>query len=238
MQATRRPRVWATALALIAGIVLGVASRPAPATPPPIPLPASPPSLPAPAPAPADPPAGELLIASASIQDPRFQHTVILLLRHDEKGAFGIIINRPIAEKSVASLIADAESSGRDKDAAKGKDKDRGVEGTIRVFAGGPVQPELGFVVHSQDYRAAATLDIDHIAAMTATIDVLRDIGHRHGPQKYFFALGYAGWGAGQLENEMARRDWFTTPGDAALIFDDDRNGLWQHALDRRSREL
>lgn len=221
MRATRLSRLIPAAFLLVAGIWLGAAApvagdKPATAT--------------------ADPPAGDLLIASATIQDPRFSHTVILLLRHNGEGAFGLVINRPLAEKSIASLLADAEGTG--KEGAGKPGKDGAVAGTIEVFAGGPVQPELGFVVHTPDYRRAATLTLDHIVAMTATTEVLRDIGHHHGPKKYFFALGYAGWGPGQLEAEMARHDWFTTPADENLIFDVDRGDLWQQTLDRRTRQL
>jgi putative transcriptional regulator len=178
--------------------------------------------------------AGQLLIASAGIQDPRFSHTVILLLRHDAKGAFGIVINRPLGEQPIADILA---ATVQDRTSGTSKD-DKSIEGTIRVFAGGPVQRERGFVVHSPDYRRDGTLTIDHIVAMTADPQVLRDIGHHRGPRQSFFALGYAGWGAGQLDAEMTRRDWFTTSADAQLIFDDDRDQLWERALARRTRDL
>src|SRR5438128_4084908 len=179
----------------------------------------------------ADPPetvslTGQLLIAAPTIGDPRFAHTVILMVRHDREGAFGIVINRPVGERSIATLL---EATG---------DKDPGVEGRVRVFAGGPVQPELGFVVHSAEYHRAETMDVDGRVAMTADRQILRDIGHNQGPQKSLFALGYAGWGAGQLEGEMARHDWFTTPEEPRLIFDDDRDNLWDDAMARRTREL
>jgi putative transcriptional regulator len=177
----------------------------------------------------ADPPPGELLVASATIQDPRFYHSVILLLRHDRTGAFGIVINHPLGERPLAALLANTD----------GKDSgDSTVEGTIRVFLGGPVQPQYGFVVHSTDYRRPETLAVGDRLAMTASKDVLRDIGHHQGPAKYLFALGYAGWGAGQLEGEIARRDWFTAPAEPDLVFDADRATLWQSALARRTREL
>jgi putative transcriptional regulator len=155
--------------------------------------------------------AGQLLIASPTMGDPRFFHAVILMVRHDEDGAFGIVINRPIGERPISMLL---EASG---------DSDPDVEGSVRVFAGGPVQPELGFVVHSAEYRRAETLDVDGRVAMTASRQVLRDIGHKRGPEKSLFALGYAGWGPGQLEGEMARHSWFTAPEDPKLIFDDPR---------------
>ncbi len=179
----------------------------------------------------ADPPdtaslTGQLLIAAPTIGDPRFAHTVILMVKHDKEGAIGIVINRPVGEQSIASLL---EATGEDVS---------GIEGNLRVFAGGPVQPELGFVVHSAEYRRDETIDVDGRVAMTASRRILRDIGHHRGPQKTLFALGYAGWGPGQLEGEIARHDWFTTPEEPKLIFDDDRDNLWEDAMGRRTREL
>ena len=170
--------------------------------------------------------AGQLLIASPNIGDPRFAHTVILMVKHDKDGAFGITINRPVGEKSIASLL---EAPGEDVS---------DIEGTLSVFAGGPVQPELGFVVHSREYRRDETIEVDGHLSMTASRQILRDIGHKRGPEKSLFALGYAGWGPGQLEGELARHDWFTAPEDPKLIFDDDRANLWDDAMARRTRDL
>lgn len=170
--------------------------------------------------------AGQLLVASPDMGDPRFAHAVVLVLRQDDSGAFGIVLNHPIERRSVASLL---EAAG---------DHAPGAEGSLEVFAGGPVQPELGFVVHSPDYRDAATLMVGGELAMTADKQILRDIGHRKGPKKVLFAFGYAGWGPGQLEGEIARHDWFTTSGDPKLIFDHDRTNLWDEAMARRTREL
>jgi putative transcriptional regulator len=169
---------------------------------------------------------GQLLIAAPTIGDPRFAHTVILMVRHDNEGALGIVINRPVGERSIAALL---ESTGHD---------DADVTGILRVFAGGPVQPELGFVLHSAEYRRAETVDVDGRVAMTASRQVLLDIGHSQGPEKSLFALGYAGWGPGQLEGELARHNWFTTPEEPKLVFDDDRGNLWEDAMARRTREL
>ncbi|HEX5321406.1 MAG TPA: YqgE/AlgH family protein [Stellaceae bacterium] len=217
-------RIAAAALLVAAGLAVGAA----------LPGPGDNPDERAPdKAAPADPPAGDLLIASAHIADPRFFHTVILVLKHDATGAFGIVINRPLEEKSIASLLAAA------KDAKPGhRGDDSGVDGNIRVFAGGPVQRALGFVVHTPDYKRDATITAGPIVSMTPTTEALRDIGHHKGPAKYFFALGYAGWGPGQLEAEIEHHDWFSTPADEALIFDDDRGDLWKHALERRTRDL
>ncbi len=180
----------------------------------------------APAPAASGSLAGQLLIAAPTIGDPRFEHAVILVVRQGKGGAFGIVINRPLERRSIKSLL---EAVG--DHAAK-------VEGSLLVFDGGPVQPELGFVVHGADYHRPDTLAITPDLAMTADKEILRDIGHGRGPKRKLFAFGYAGWGPGQLEGEIARRDWFTTPGDPKLIFDDDRGNLWRDAMARRTREL
>jgi putative transcriptional regulator len=174
----------------------------------------------------ADPPAGDLLIASAQIGDPRFFHAVILLLRHDKDGAFGIVINHPLAEETIAALL---EGAGEDT---------AGIEGSIRVFEGGPVQQELGFLIHSADYHRAETMAVDGKVAMTASKDALKDLGRHQGPRKYLFALGYTGWGPGQLEAEIARNDWFTMVEEPALVFDEDRGAVWDKALARRGQEL
>jgi putative transcriptional regulator len=172
------------------------------------------------------PPPGNLLIANESIQDPRFSHTVILILRHDKDGAFGIVINRPLGDQPIAALLA-----------ATGDD-DSGIEGTIAVFNGGPVDQRRGFVVHTTDYHRAETMEVDGKVAMTATKEALRDIGLHRGPKKCFFAFGYAGWGPDQLEGEIARHDWVFIPEDPTLVFDDDRDGVWQHAIARRGQDL
>ena len=169
---------------------------------------------------------GQLLIASPTIGDPRFAHTVILMVRHDKEGAFGIVINRPVGERAIGDLL---EATG---------DNDPGAAGMVRVFAGGPVQPELGFVIHSAEYRRAETVDVDGHVSMTASRQILLDIGRNQGPEKSLFALGYAGWGPGQLEGELAHNSWFTTPEQPKLVFDDDRGNLWDEAMARRTREL
>jgi len=170
--------------------------------------------------------AGQLLIATPSMGDPRFSQTVILMARHDKSGAFGIVINKPLGERTLASLLA-----------ALGE-KDDGVEGSVRVFAGGPVQPEIGFVVHSADYRRAGTVVVDSRVAVTANREILRDIAHKQGPQKSLLAFGYAGWGPGQLDGEMALRAWFTAEEDVGLIFDLDRAKVWDEAMKRRTQDL
>ena len=175
--------------------------------------------------------AGQLLIASPTIEDPRFQRSVVVLVRHDSTGAFGIVINQPVGERPLADLLAEADN----KDGTAGKDA---TDGAIGVFLGGPVQPHRGFVIHTRDYRRPETLAFGDGLAMTASTAILVDIVHRRGPAKSLFAVGYAGWGAGQLEAEIARHDWFTAPAEPDLVFDAERGTVWEKAVARRTREL
>jgi putative transcriptional regulator len=170
--------------------------------------------------------AGQFLVAAPEIGDPRFYHAVILIVRHDKGGAFGIIINHPVGERSMASLMA-----------AIGENT-AGVTGNVRLFAGGPVQSWIGFVVHSPDYHRAETIDIEGRVAMTSSLEVLRDIGHDKGPQQRLIAFGYAGWTAGQLEGELAQGAWFTEPEDPKLVFDEDPAKVWDDAMARRTFPL
>lgn len=167
--------------------------------------------------------AGRLLIATPSMADPRFAQMVILLIRHDATGAMGITINRPIGWRPFAALM-----QGIGQGAA-------GAAGQVRVFAGGPVQVDAGFILHSEDYQRAGTVDIDGKVAMTASPEVLEDIAHRHGPAKSLIAFGYAGWGPGQLEGELALRVWAMIADDPHLVFDEDRADAWNEALRRVS---
>lgn len=169
---------------------------------------------------------GQLLIAAPDMGDPRFAHAVILMVHHDRNGAFGLIVNRPIEEKPLAKLLEDLGQ------------ESKGVSGKIKIYLGGPVETQLGFVLHSAEYHRPDTVAVDDKVALTTSPEVLRDIGAERGPQKFIFAFGYAGWGPGQLENEMKLQAWFTAPDEPKLLFDDDRAKLWQDAISRRSRAL
>jgi putative transcriptional regulator len=170
---------------------------------------------------------GQLLIAAPAMNDPRFEQAVVLMVRHDRNGALGIVINRPLEERSIASLL---EVLG-EKDTAA-------ITTSVRIFAGGPVQPEIGFVIHSADYHRPDTIDIDAHVAMTSNREILRDIGNNKGPGKSLVAFGYAGWGPGQLEGEVEHRFWFITPEDVRLVFDLDRDKVWDEAMKRRTQDL
>ncbi|HEY3641396.1 MAG TPA: YqgE/AlgH family protein, partial [Xanthobacteraceae bacterium] len=114
--------------------------------------------------------AGRILIASPGLRDPRFDHTVVLMVRHSAGGALGIVLNHPLGERPLASLL---DAIG---------EKSSGITGTLRIFSGGPVQPEIGFVIHSTDYHRPETTEIDGRVAMTSSREILRDIASQHGP--------------------------------------------------------
>ena len=165
---------------------------------------------------------GQLLIASPGMRDPRFRRTVILIVRHDRKGALGITINRPVGERSLATLM---QAMG-DSNVTQAR--------SVRIFAGGPVQPEIGFVIHTPDYDRQDTLPVNTDLAVTASLEVLHDIARNQGPKKTLVALGYAGWSPGQLESELARDDWRVAPASAALVFDTPAERVWDAAMARR----
>src|SRR5271165_6832981 len=170
--------------------------------------------------------AGQLLVAAPSMEDPRFEHTVILIVQHNPRGAVGIVINKPIGEISLASVF---EAMGK-----KGGD----VSGNVRVFSGVPVEPEVGFVVHSADYRRPETVAVNERLSMTSSLDILRDIGARKGPAKILVAFGYTGWRPNQLEREIDERAWGIVEADPALVFDEDRDKVWDHAWKLRTQKL
>jgi putative transcriptional regulator len=169
---------------------------------------------------------GQLLIAAPSMGDPRFQNTVLVMVRHDAEGAMGLVVNRPAGEQPLVELLKAIGLGGE------------GVSGAVPVFVGGPVERQRLFVLHSSDYRRTGTLDITSDLAVTATPEVFRDIAAKAGPAKFLVAFGYAGWGAGQLEGELARSSWYTASLDLRLVFDADRDKVWELAVERRTRDL
>jgi len=169
---------------------------------------------------------GQFLIASPDMSDPRFRETVLVMIRHSPDGAMGVVINRPAGEQPIARLLeALGESS-------------EGATGSIPIYLGGPVDLELGLVLHSDDYRRDGTRSVAAGIAMTATPEIFRDIAKNAGPKKYLLAFGYAGWAPGQLENELLHNGWFTAPLDPKLVFDEDRGSVWDKAIQRCTRDL
>jgi putative transcriptional regulator len=169
---------------------------------------------------------GELLVAAPGIGDSRFEGTVIYVIHHDKDGAFGVAINRPVAPRPFAQLLAELGQDGA------------GVTGTARLFAGGPVQPDIGFILHTSDYHDERTLAVDARFSVTSDSKIVRAIAGGTGPKKSLIAFGYAGWGAGQLDDELNHNDWYVTPANATLLFDLDRDSVWQKAYEQRVLRL
>ncbi|MGE0094248.1 MAG: YqgE/AlgH family protein [Alphaproteobacteria bacterium] len=170
--------------------------------------------------------AGQLLVAAPGMPDPRFAETVIFMVRHDRTGAMGIVINRPVGIMSLEDVLS---STGQDS---------QGVKGEIIVHTGGPVGQELGFLLHSIDYKTEGTIQITDRIAMSGRPEVIADVARGKGPRLLLLAFGYAGWSAGQLEGEMTHADWFSVPADEAIIFDDNDATKWQRASARRGIDL
>lgn len=163
---------------------------------------------------------GQILIAMPGMGDPRFEHSVILVCAHSEDGAMGLIINKPVPDLSFDSLVDQLSIP-------KGE---AGRE--IRVHQGGPVERSRGFVLHSRDWQAGkATMQVAGQFGMTATLDILEALANGAGPASALLALGYSGWGPGQLEAEIGRNDWLTAEASAELIFSADDGAKWAGAL-------
>jgi putative transcriptional regulator len=162
---------------------------------------------------------GQLLIAMPTMRDPRFARTVIYMCAHNADGAMGLVINRLVGSVTFPDLLQQLGV-----DAATMKDE-------IRVHFGGPVEPGRGFVLHSGDYKHDSTLQVASEVALTATIEILRDIATGQGPQRSLLALGYAGWGPGQLDSEIQANGWLHADADSSLVFDDDLTNKWERAI-------
>ncbi len=170
--------------------------------------------------------AGQLLVATKKIEDPRFAKTVIFMVSHDKEGAFGLVVNRVFGAGPMQKFL-------------KGFDIDPGkIKGDIRLHYGGPVSPGIGFFLHTADFKGDTTTLVDSTMAMTTGTSVLKAIAEGNGPRNSLFALGYAGWSAGQLEGEIARGDWFSAPASEELIFGEDVDAIWERASGKAGLKL
>ena len=162
---------------------------------------------------------GQFLIAMPTMRDPRFSRTVIYMCAHNADGAMGLVVNRLIGSLSYGELL-----------------KQLGFEGTgsqdnRKVHFGGPVETSRGFVLHSADKLEEGSLLVDDGVALTSTTDILRSIVLGEGPQRSILALGYAGWGPGQLDSELQANSWLSVSGDPELLFDPDLESKWTRAM-------
>lgn len=158
------------------------------------------------------------LIAMPNLADPNFFHTVTYICEHNEKGAMGIVINRPM-EISLGDILRQLNivpSNNTNID--------------FPIYDGGPVQRENGFVIHSPVGAWDSTLEITPDIAISTSRDILAAIAHNEGPERHLIALGYAGWGAGQLEQEITDNAWLSGPADESILFDMDTESRWNAA--------
>lgn len=169
---------------------------------------------------------GRLLVASSDMTDPNFKETVIYMVEHNEGGALGLVVNRPLGEMPLTVLM---ERLG---------ETDQPAEGSIRILSGGPVQPEKSFVLHSSDVVFAESRQVDAGIAVTSHPDALKAIGRGDGPRQALLIVGYAGWAPGQLESEMKQGSWEHVPSDGKLLFDPDDDAKWRKAIERFSIDL
>lgn len=162
---------------------------------------------------------GQLLIAMPNMRDPRFEKSVIYMCVHNADGAMGLVVNKQIDSLSFPQLLEQLEIETQESPPG------------IRIHFGGPVESGRGFVLHSADYGQSGTISVDDSFALTATIDILRDIARQRGPENSILALGYAGWGPGQLDGELQQNAWLNVTADESLIFGPDVESTWDRAV-------
>ena len=165
---------------------------------------------------------GQLLVATEAIKDPRFHRTVIYMVKHDATGAMGVVVNKPLGEAQLASLLSRLR---RDT---------RGVTGSIRVHYGGPVETDIGLALHTNDWMIRESQLVGDGIAITGDPAVLEAVARGKAARRVLFAVGYAGWGPAQLEREIDRGDWISVTADEPVIFDDNASTKWDRAMARR----
>lgn len=170
---------------------------------------------------------GKLLIALPGMPDPRFEKSVIFMCAHSDQGAMGLIVNKPLEGLTFRELIEklDVHPTGSVADPP--------------VMFGGPVSTGQGFVLHSSEYAAKdATMPVTQEVSLTTSVEILRDMAAGRGPQKAFFALGYAGWGPGQIESELQTNGWISCDPDQNILFDLSHDAKWKAALAKLGADI
>lgn len=163
---------------------------------------------------------GKLLIAMPGMGDPRFEKSVIFMCAHSEDGAMGLIVNKPVDELAFNDLLEQLDIT-----------PERPIDG-VKIHFGGPVEHGRGFVLHSRDYDVEeSTLGIDEDFGMTASLDILEDISRGDGPADCLLALGYSGWGPGQLEGELQQNGWLVAEASSDLVFAMANENKWDAAI-------
>lgn len=161
----------------------------------------------------------QLLVAMPSLDDPFFGRTVTYICEHNDEGAMGIVLNHPL-ELTVSDLLAQLDVA-HDGQCLNAKQA---------VVAGGPVQPDRGFILHTPKTGYSSSVTISDDIMITTSQDILADLASPNAPDKFLLALGYAGWTAGQLEQEIADNSWLVLPASSLVIFDLAHDEKWQGA--------
>jgi putative transcriptional regulator len=169
---------------------------------------------------------GQLLVATPEMKDSRFAETVIYMVKHDADGAFGLVINRPMAKGPFEDLL---KGFGTEISDAKGE---------VVIHYGGPVSMQQGFVLHSDDIIIESSMKVANGIAMTADVKMIEAMARGKGPRQSLVMLGYTGWAPGQLEMELKADSWFVIPGDKSLVFGKDADEKWREAMDKRQIPL
>ena len=169
---------------------------------------------------------GKLLVATPEMGDPRFAESVIYVVKHNSEGAFGLVINRPIAKGPVGDLLKGFGVESKD------------AKGEIIIHYGGPVSQNQGFLLHSDDVLLEDSTKVKDGIAMTSDTKLIEAIAHGKGPRQYLFMLGYAGWAPGQLEGEIHAAAWFVVSSDKSLVFGQEAEKKWHQAIDKRQIPL
>ena len=162
---------------------------------------------------------GKLLIAMPAIRDQRFEHSVIYVCAHTQDGAMGIVVNHPLKTPTFDELARQF--------AIQPMPPVRHVD----LYSGGPVETERGFVLHTSDWTSEESFRIDQAVALTGSLDAMKIIAAGGGPRECILALGYAGWGPGQLDAELTTNVWLSAPADPTMLFGRDHETKWARAL-------
>jgi putative transcriptional regulator len=163
---------------------------------------------------------GSFLISTAKMPDPRFQEKLIYMCGHTDEGAIGLVINNPLPDVRLDEILKSADIQVPDFELPP-------------VYLGGPVEMESGFLLYTADYHAQSKLQVSATVCLSSDPKILQDIACSTGPSKYLFLLGYAGWGPGQLENELADNGWLTLPADDEVIFNTPDPMKWKVAAQK-----
>lgn len=169
---------------------------------------------------------GKLLVASPQMKGNIFERSVIVIVKHDENGAFGLIVNKPISRIARAKIYKEFGFP------------HEGVEGQFTIFIGGPVEPKAGFVVHDGPRKFNGTQSVVKDLSVSPEQPVIEAMARGSGPARYVVVVGYSGWAPGQLESELQRKDWVTAPLDRDIIFDRQFDTKWARAMKNRFRTL